>query len=136
LRKRKAILIMKENKLELFVETRVCRICSVEKPIDRFHKRHKSPTNTTRDSRCMACCNEGREWRRKERKKYEHLDTGLCHCCGRKIKSLHFDHDHKTGKYRGFLCHFCNTGIGKLGDDIEGVTRALRYLEKHEEQNG
>ena len=41
-----------------------------------------------------------------------------------------------TEKYRGFLCHFCNTGIGKLGDDIEGVTRALRYLEKHEEENG
>ena len=135
MRKRKAILIMKENQLELIVETRVCRLCNLEKPIDRFHKRHRQAVDS-RDTTCAACSNEGRNWRRKERKKYEHLNTGFCQCCGRQSDSLHFDHDHKTGKYRGFLCHFCNTGIGKLGDDIEGVARALRYLEKHEEENG
>ena len=135
MRKRKAILIMKENQLELIVETRVCRSCNIEKPIDRFHRRHRLATDS-RDTVCAACSNEGRNWRRKERKKYEHLNTGFCQCCGRQSDSLHFDHDHKTGKYRGFLCHFCNTGIGKLGDDIEGVARALRYLEKHEEENG
>ena len=123
---------MKDNLLELIVETKVCKICSLEKPITRFYKVGVH----SRDSRCMACHNESRAWRKKERKKYEHLDTGSCHCCGRKSDSLHFDHDHNTEKYRGFLCHFCNTGIGKLGDNIEGVTRALRYLERHEEENG
>ena len=135
MKKRKAILIMKENQLELIVETKVCRLCNLEKPITRFHKRHRLAVDS-RDNTCAACSNEGRNWRRKERKKYEHLNTGFCHICDRQSDSLHFDHDHKTGKYRGFLCHFCNTGIGKLGDDIEGVARALRYLEKHEEENG
>ena len=123
---------MKDNLLELIVETKVCKICNLEKPLDRFYQQGRKSL----DNRCKACANEGKTWRRRERKKYEHLDTGYCHSCGRKGDSLHFDHDHKTKKYRGFLCHFCNTGIGKLGDDIEGVTRALRYLEKHEEQNG
>ena len=123
---------MKDLLLELIVETKVCKICKLEKPLDRFYQQGRKSL----DNRCKACANEGKTWRRRERKKYEHLDTGSCHCCNRKSVSLHFDHDHNTEKYRGFLCHYCNTGIGKLGDDIEGVTRALRYLEKHEEQNG
>ena len=123
---------MKDNLLELIVETKVCKICNLEKPLDRFYQQGRKSL----DNRCKACANEGKTWRRRERKKYEHLDTGSCHCCNRKSDSLHFDHDHNTEKYRGFLCHYCNTGIGKLGDDIEGVTRALRYLERHEEQNG
>ena len=123
---------MKDLLLELIVETKVCKICKLEKPLDRFYQQGRKSL----DNRCKACANEGKTWRRRERKKYEHLDTGYCHCCGRKGDSLHFDHDHKTQKYRGFLCHFCNTGIGKLGDDIDGLKKALRYLEKHEEQNG
>ena len=123
---------MKDNQLDLFVDTKVCKVCHLEKPLDRFYQQGRKSL----DNRCKACANEGKTWRRRERKKYEYLNTGSCHCCGRKSESLHFDHDHSTKKYRGFLCHFCNTGIGKLGDDIECVTRALRYLQKHEEQNG
>ncbi len=33
------------------------------------------------------------------------------------------DHDHKTGKVRGFLCHGCNVGLGALGDSREGFLR-------------
>lgn len=39
------------------------------------------------------------------------------------------DHDHKTGKVRGALCHPCNRGIGQLQDSPEIVRSALRYLE-------
>jgi len=38
------------------------------------------------------------------------------------------DHDHKTGKVRGLLCNHCNTGLGKLGDTVESLTKAIRYL--------
>lgn len=41
---------------------------------------------------------------------------------------LHIDHDHRTGKIRGFLCNGCNTGLGKLGDDEAGLLRALEYI--------
>jgi Recombination endonuclease VII len=52
-----------------------------------------------------------------------------CECCGeRPLRTLHLDHDHRTGAFRGWLCVKCNTAIGKLGDDIEGVLRAVGYL--------
>ena len=61
---------------------------------------------------------------------------GKCGCCGvhqnKLTINLAVDHDHDTGLIRGLLCHLCNTGIGKLGDNIEGLMKALNYLEKHE----
>ncbi|WNM66168.1 endonuclease [Microbacterium Phage DejaVu] len=53
-----------------------------------------------------------------------------CECCGKTQFGvvLRLDHNHETGEFRGWLCDSCNTGIGKLGDTIEGVKRALEYL--------
>jgi hypothetical protein len=47
--------------------------------------------------------------------------------------TFHVDHCHKTGEIRGLLCHDCNTGIGKLGDNVEGLRQALTYLERFED---
>lgn len=44
---------------------------------------------------------------------------------------VHVDHDHTSGKFRGLLCQQHNTGIGKLGDDIDGLRSTLAYLERH-----
>lgn len=41
------------------------------------------------------------------------------------------DHCHSTGKFRGFLCHKCNVGIGQLGDSPDLVKKALDYLLAH-----
>lgn len=113
-------------------EKRVCKVCEKEKPMKMFHKSGVAGF----DSRCSPCSNLERNWRRKERPLFEHLNTGLCACCGKESeKSLQFDHDHTTLKFRGFLCMHCNQGIGKLGDNIEGLETALRYLKKHEEEN-
>ena len=35
------------------------------------------------------------------------------------------DHDHDTGEFRGWLCNNCNTGLGAMGDTIEGLERAI-----------
>lgn len=40
------------------------------------------------------------------------------------------DHDHVTGKVRGVLCNTCNAGLGKLGDTVEGLKKAILYLER------
>lgn len=63
---------------------------------------------------------------------------GLCDICMKpekrksygKVHGLCVDHCHSTGKVRGLLCSECNTGIGKLGDTIEGLEKALAYLKR------
>jgi len=42
---------------------------------------------------------------------------------------LQIDHLHGTFTFRGWLCRECNTGIGSLGDNLEGVLQAAVYLE-------
>jgi hypothetical protein len=57
---------------------------------------------------------------------------GCCKICKRHQtefnKRLHVDHDHKTGKIRGLLCHNCNLALGRLGDSIQTLKSALEYL--------
>lgn len=43
-----------------------------------------------------------------------------------------FDHDATTHEFRGWICQQCNTGLGKLGDNIESITRVLHYLQHAE----
>ena len=64
---------------------------------------------------------------------------GLCAICGKpdqRYKNLAVDHCHTTGEVRGLLCRLCNTGIGALGDDVAGLLKALKYLEKYEHRDG
>jgi Recombination endonuclease VII len=65
--------------------------------------------------------------------------NGVCACCGKLPvgnRRLCVDHDHHVEKnigvifIRGLLCDACNIGIGKLGDDVVGLRRALAYLER------
>lgn len=58
-------------------------------------------------------------------------EPDFCELCGKASTiSLCLDHDHVTNKFRGWLCHICNTGLGKLGDSIESLERALAYLKR------
>ena len=43
----------------------------------------------------------------------------------------HLDHCHETGRVRGWLCHGCNTGLARFGDNVERVAAALDYLRRH-----
>lgn len=57
-----------------------------------------------------------------------------CEICGRHtdvVGTLHIDHDHTTGKFRGMLCSACNTGLGQMQDSIDILKKALVYLEHH-----
>lgn len=42
----------------------------------------------------------------------------------------HIDHDHVTGRVRGYLCRMCNHMIGNARDRTEVLSAAIRYLEE------
>ena len=44
--------------------------------------------------------------------------------------SLCFDHDHKTGKFRGWICKPCNFALGFVKDNIQVLDSMKEYLEK------
>ena len=113
-------------------DTQVCKICSKEKDIHFFNKHVQFKTKI--DNRCRACVKKQSKLRKDLYAKYGFLKGDTCDCCGEKHhKSLVLDHDHKTLSFRGFICEPCNHGLGKLGDDLEGVEKALAYLRKQDE---
>ena len=61
-----------------------------------------------------------------------------CACCDRHMsesdKIMNVDHDHNVSGpegIRGILCWSCNVGIGHLGDEVDGVEKALEYLKRY-----
>jgi len=58
---------------------------------------------------------------RRGRRNYEQKRFGVrrpdytnCELCGKKVHGpeVSLDHDHSTGKFRGWLCRACNTKLG------------------------
>lgn len=58
--------------------------------------------------------------------------NGCCAICNMPVEysKIHTDHDHKTDKVRGLLCHNCNAGIGMLKENINILRNAISYLGK------
>jgi len=61
-----------------------------------------------------------------EYEKLSSSNNGLCWICGIR-KAVFVDHNHKTGKVRGFLCSFCNTAL-PIVEDKEILKRAIKYV--------
>ena len=55
---------------------------------------------------------------------------GLCEHC-RKLpgkQGLCLDHDHETGRFRGWVCARCNLAFAAFGDNEAGLLRAAAYM--------
>jgi hypothetical protein len=102
------------------------------------------------DSRCCVICKRAREnkyyldniearraaslanARRRKLPGYSRPCPPHCELCGKPPsgRALCLDHDHETGKFRGWLCDRCNVSLGALGDNEAGLQRALQYLHR------
>jgi hypothetical protein len=59
-----------------------------------------------------------------------HPVDNRCECCGEiSAKTLHLDHCHDTGRFRGWCCWTCNSGAG-ITDHPERMRKRLAYLER------
>lgn len=54
--------------------------------------------------------------------------SAICELCGRPGKRIVFDHDHVTGKFRGWLCSSCNSVLGKTREDIILLMKMIVYI--------
>jgi len=111
-----------------FMSRKIYVYCNKKKNQKSFskHREHKDRL----DSRCKSCVKKETKIRNKIRKKAPPVSNN-CECCHKLFtekNSERLDHCKKTKKFRGWACDKCNTGIGQLGDTIEGVLNALNYL--------
>jgi len=93
------------------------------------------------DTGAWRCCsgelskNRSRIFGISETEQKELLDTqnNKCAICRISFDGVpsHLDHNHVTGKIRGFLCSGCNTSIGLLKENIDSLKAAILYLEKN-----
>jgi hypothetical protein len=110
---------------------KLCRICGIEKPLTDFPKNRVSGRKDGHRTECKECHRQITGEISKLKKKSGETNPGLqapCKCCGKTGTKKYFDHCHIHKKFRGWLCNECNTGIGKLGDNLDGVMNAVVYL--------
>lgn len=114
-----------------------CSICGPNSKMRLHGKQWKCYYKSRQNTRIELTYGDGKIIPRKElNSSYDHLmssQQGVCAVCKKSEvngKSLSIDHCHVTGEIRGLLCSKCNTGIGLLGDNVEGLQAALDYLIK------
>lgn len=56
--------------------------------------------------------------------------TPFCEACG-KVCRVYFDHDHKTNKFRGWICRECNSALGYTYDNPAILQALAHYIMKH-----
>lgn len=102
-------------------------------------ERRKTPERKAKDKGVHKEC----EIRRKYgmgTEEYDRLRQQATHCpiCGEEMnethrdrKCKHLDHDHDTGKVRGFICSACNLALGNFQDSEALLQRALDWIRGH-----
>ena len=133
------------NKTE--TEGKECYRCGEHKPLEAFGKRTGKGLNALWGV-CKTCRYDQNRNTRYLREFNITLDDynqmfaeqeGKCGCCGKHQVELNrrlaVDHDHDTMEVRGLLCTDCNVSIGKLGDTVESIENALRYLKNDSTQD-
>ena len=52
----------------------------------------------------------------------------ICGCGGR----ICFDHNHKTGEFRGWICNNCNICLGMAKDSSLLLQKLIEYIDSHQ----
>src|SRR5689334_14268298 len=64
--------------------------------------------------------------------KFAFSDEARCEICRRLFNKpdIHWDHDHISGSFRGWLCRGCNQMLGNARDRVDVLLAAAQYLLK------
>lgn len=102
----------------------------------RYHAnidRRKAGQKTYRDKNRPARLQKLEKYRRLKasERAIRYNKTTHCEICGSPPgkRDLHWDHDHVSGKHRGWLCFTCNVGLGAFKDNPDILRAAAVYIE-------
>ena len=68
-------------------------------------------------------------WQKRQEKLANRKKPNQCEICGA-FGKICFDHNHKTGKFRGWVCQRCNLVLGFVKDNTELLNMLIEYLKK------
>lgn len=109
-----------------------CSRCKIVKPLNGFAISVYGALN--RHNVCYECrAKQSREYHKaKQEAKAKRTRPDVCECCGQapKRRAIHWDHDHVTGEFRGWLCHACNGALGQVDDSVERLQLLIAYLQR------
>lgn len=101
-----------------------CRISQAAKVREEYHLRKINNPDAHKK-------NEERNVLRKRMKKIKEAGRPIpdqCEICDEQTK-LVFDHCHKEGHFRGWICNRCNRTLGFVQDNIDILIKMKEYLE-------
>ena len=126
---------MEEQKLK------VCRECKIEKSIEDFAPNQFGKNNRiVRRPVCRECYAKKVKPNPEEKRLYELAhprpkigESFTCPICNKTFIREHqndvvLDHSQKDGSIRGWLCSSCNTSLGKFGEDVGILQRAINWI--------
>ena len=134
------------------VRTKICQRCGEHKHIDHFaHRSYSKNGDRETKNYCKDCDRIAQKLVEKIKKQIgPPKDNHVCDCCGKTEQAiltefrLHqgtkkktvwtYDHDHKTGLFRGIICQPCNTVMGNLKDSLDVANKVVKYIKKHNER--
>ena len=110
-------------------ELRTCKKCGELKPLLDFPINNTLPSKVLRKHTCNQCRGHQSKIRKRLHKLHK-KESNVCAICNRN-STLVLDHNHNTDQFRGWLCNDCNNALGKFGDDVEMLQKAINYLSKN-----
>jgi hypothetical protein len=96
------------------------KVCRLEKRRDYGRKHPDRVRNTDLQQRYGITLEDYRALLERQQ--------GKCAICGVTEERLKVDHNHRTGKVRGLLCHLCNAMIGCAREEIAILASAAAHL--------
>lgn len=122
-------------------DNKICNRCHVLKPIEEFKKNQtQKGGRVIRRPSCQSCrLDIDRRYvpahikKAAEKNRPAKGSVWRCPICEKQTivdvtVKLVLDHDHRSGKTRGYICDSCNTGLGRFRDDRIYLENAIKWL--------
>ncbi len=122
------------------MNTKVCRMCKGDKPLAAYNiDRRSTKGKPFYRTACRECEREkSRLTEALKKTAPPQPKDRVCQCCEKIIAEedrINFDHCPTTMKFRGWICTNCNTGLGKFGDNLEGLNKVIEYLKGYDNES-